>query len=232
MTDKSLNKLLDTLNKGLRKEHVFIRKLNETVDFVKVFNDNPKMNDRISYYDIIPDTFYCIKENDQYVGIVYDMNSDLHWYMKKEHRGNGHLTKALKETILPFIFRNRDEQRITISRYEIGEENFKASEKVALNSGFKFQKEIDEKYEYLIKHDDCDLSDLPEGINEILSKEELKEIAQKVFFYTKKLSRLQTKLEMCYDPDYKTITDFKNRIERLKFMSKRIEDIWYDFKEM
>jgi len=110
MTDKSLNKLINTLNKGQRKEHIFIRKLDDKVDLVKVFNNNPKLNDRINYYDIIPDTFYCIRENNQYIGIVYDMSNDLHWYIKKEHRGNGFLSKALKEIILPFIFRNRDEQ--------------------------------------------------------------------------------------------------------------------------
>lgn len=224
MTDKSLNNLINVLNKGQRKEHVFIRQLSDSVDLIKVFMDNPKMTDKKRFQDLIPDTFYCIKNDKQYVGIVYDMSSDLHWYMKKEYRGNGYLTKALKEIILPFILRDKDEQRITISRYEIGDENFKASEKVAISSGFKLQDEFNEKYEYIIKDNDCDILDT-DGINKTLREEELKEISQKVFYYAKKLIRLQTKLEVCYGSDDELIYEFKEQINKLWVMGRRSEGI-------
>lgn len=230
MTDKSLDKLINTLNRGQRKEHVFIRKLTDTVDLVKVFKDNPFIYDSINFNDLIPDTFYCIKNNNQYVGIVYDMCSDLHWFVKKEHRGNGYLTNALKQIILPFILQERDEQRITISLYGIGRQNFEASKKVAVNVGFCLHSELNEKYEYVLKYDDLDELDGIEGINMNLSKDELKKIAQKVFFYTKKLIRIQTNLEMCYGSGDETIFEFKERIEKIKYMTTRIEDIWYDYK--
>ena len=61
------------------------------------------------------------KEN-QYVGIVLVMCNDLHWHLKKEHRGKGYLSVALNEIILPHLLTEREEQYITISRNNIGDE--------------------------------------------------------------------------------------------------------------
>jgi len=32
------------------------------------------------------------------------MDSDLHWYVEPEHRKQGYLTNAMKESILPYLF--------------------------------------------------------------------------------------------------------------------------------
>jgi hypothetical protein len=57
------------------------------------------------------------------------MNHDFHWLVLKDHQGNGHLTNALKETILPYLFQDRDEQRVTIDKYHTGSSYYISSEK-------------------------------------------------------------------------------------------------------
>lgn len=233
MTDKYLNNLINTLNKKQRREHIFIRELTKNVDLAKIYTDTPKMTDNLGSNDLLPYTFYCIKnENKQYISIVLDMNRDLHWFVKKEYRRNGYLTKALKNCILPFIFQQeRDEQRITISKYEIGKENFIASQKVATRLWFILQNEENEKCEYLLKSEDFIEIDWIEGYNNELSKEELKNIAKKVSFYSKKLMRLQIDLEMRYGFESETIVEFRERIAKLRHFTNRIEDIWYENKK-
>lgn len=221
------------LNKRQRKEHTFIRKLTKNIDLAKVYTETPKMTDSLSSNDLIPYTFYCIKnENGQYISIVLDMSRDLHWFVKKEYRGNGYLTKALRNSILPFIFQQeRDEQRITISKYEIGQENFIASQKVAIKLGFILQNDESGKSEYLLKSEDIEELNFIEGFNNELSNNELKDIAKKVSFYTKKMIRLQTDLEMRYGLESETIFEFRERIAKLRHFAFRIEDIWYENKK-
>jgi len=234
MTDKYLNNLLNTLNKKQRKEHIFIRELDGKIDLAKVYIGIPKMTDSISSNDLSPYNLFCIKNmHKKYVGIVLDMGNDLHWFVKKKHRGNGYLTKALKESILPYIFQHEsDEQRITINKYEIGEENFKASQKVALNVGFKLKHKNNDKFEYKLQNEEIEEVGWIEGNNKELSQKELKEIAKKVSFYSRKLIRLHTHLEMRYGMDNETIYEFKEQIKSLRYFAFRIEDISYENKKI
>lgn len=76
--------------------------------------------------------FFIKNELNQYVGAVFDMYSDLHWYIVPQSRKQGHLTKALKESILPYLFNEeRDRQRITIEKAAIGKKNYLNSKNVA-----------------------------------------------------------------------------------------------------
>ena len=115
MTEKEIRKYIDRLNNGKSKESIFIRPLSDTVVISKVWSEQPKPTDSIignfSSY-----RFFFIKDNfGKYVGAILDMYSDLHWYISPKHRKKGHLTKALIETVLPYIFYDeREKQRITI----------------------------------------------------------------------------------------------------------------------
>jgi hypothetical protein len=230
MTDKTINILIDTLNKKQRKEHTFVRELDCNIDLAKIFTDNPKSSDNLCSDDITPYTFYCIKNKEnKYVGLVLDMDSDLHWFIKKEHRGNGYLTNALKNSILPYIFQNkRDEQRITINRNEIGANNFNSSQKVALSVGFVQQNIDNNKCEYLLKSDDYVEKEMITEVDKELTQDELTEIAKKIGFYSKKLIRLQVDLEMRYGSTNETIFEFKEKIKNLRYSTCDIEDIWYE----
>lgn len=74
----------------------------------------------------------------KYVGIVHDMgDNDLHWYITKVNRKKGYLTNALKNTILPFLAKERNYQKISISKFETGA-YYNDCKNIALNLGFKY----------------------------------------------------------------------------------------------
>ena len=93
----------------------------------------------IQYKDYFENSkFYFIKNaKNKYVGIVQDGGNDLHWYILPHHRGNGYLTNALRETILPHLLIDKVSQCITINEGHISKKMADASEKVALSVGFK-----------------------------------------------------------------------------------------------
>jgi len=53
--------------------------------------------------------YFFIKNNNQCVGIIFDMNTDLHWLILKKYRGQGYLYNALQNVIFPFL---KSEDRI------------------------------------------------------------------------------------------------------------------------
>jgi hypothetical protein len=128
-TDQELKQKIIQANKNELNKKEF-ESLPSNVDyFVDViwnghYNENKKI--------------YFIKNaKNKYVGIVEDGGNDLHWYILPYNRGNGHLTKALREVILPHLLRDRDTQRITINEGFIGKKMAIASERIALCLGFK-----------------------------------------------------------------------------------------------
>ena len=149
MKPETIKKLINRLNSNIRQELFHIRPLTEKVVFAKVWTEKPKPTNRFGQ-NVGPNDFYFIKnEMGIYVAAVLDMVEDLHWYVLPEYRGKGYLTSALKEVILFHLFKTRDKQRITISDL-IGENNFNASEKVALKVGF-VKNEVSPKSEYFWK---------------------------------------------------------------------------------
>jgi hypothetical protein len=127
MTEKDIRKYIDRLNKGKGQETIFRRQISKNVELAKVWSR------RIH----ISLDFFFIKNNEgEFIGAINYMEDDLHWYIIPKYRKQGHLSKSLNETILPYIFKNkRKSQTITINpKDEIDCQN---SKKVALKIGFK-----------------------------------------------------------------------------------------------
>ena len=87
------------------------------------------------------DRFYVINKltpDCSAVGCVIDGISDLHWYIRPEHRGKGYLTRALSSTILKHIVQQSGRRcvRISIATDEYSAYS-KQSEKVARSVGFR-----------------------------------------------------------------------------------------------
>lgn len=63
--------------------------------------------------------YFFIKSNNRCVGIIFDMNTDLHWLILKKYRGQGYLYNALQNAILPFLkSEGRSDQRCTAATQE------------------------------------------------------------------------------------------------------------------
>ena len=222
MSEKELNNILNKLNsQNKTTQYLFLKRpISENVEYCKFFKEKDS--------DIYPNQSYLIKNKEsQYVGIVLVMCKDLHWYLKKEHRGNGYLSIALNETILPHLLTDREEQYITISRNSIGDENFKASEKVAISVGFKFIKQEIETNIYLLKRDDLLDQKLLFGQNTVMSEERMMELKNKFKFLAKQLKKIETEIELHTD-DLDFSEDIGDIAIKLNTYYNVVEDKWYE----
>ena len=119
MTNENIESYIDSLNRNEFSNYIFRSMLSDNVDFSKVWAEVPKGNvaNEGSY------NFYFIKNDDGvYVAAVLDMYSDLHIFVKSEHRKQGHLSSAINSVILPHIGQTgRKKQVITFEDPSIGE---------------------------------------------------------------------------------------------------------------
>ena len=227
MTSDSLQSLIEKLNKNdTSSSLIYCRPISSNVDFAKIWLDKPKLTDSVTSYDG-PDIFYLIKNNENiFVAIVFDMIRDLHWFVHPDFRGNGHLTEAMKNTILPHLFLTRDEQRITIKELEIGAANFEASEKVALNLGFV--KSTDG--EYFLSNDMFVTENYVIGENVPLSSDRIDELKKYINFLSRSLWTIQTEIEMKFgETDYSD--ELKDLVYQIRNHTWKLEDFYWNNNE-
>lgn len=148
MTDKGIQKVIDSYNRANKKMIIVSQPIGHNVDYGLVWTDSNHYN----LGDVSPYKFYFIKDgNFKCIGAVLDMKADLHWYIIPKSRKKGFLTTALKDVILPHISKSRKEQRITINKNDIGQENFEASLITAKGAGFKSKTDSDDYVECILK---------------------------------------------------------------------------------
>lgn len=228
MTEESLQKLVNELNNYNVDEAeslIYLKPLNDVVDFAKVWMKIPTKNDSMSSGDGFYKVYFIKNDENIYVAAVLDMSRDLHWYVIPKHRKKGYLTKALKNAILPHLFLSRDEQRITITEDKIGSTNFQASEKVALRIGFT----KDSSDEYYISNDDY-IDYIPAlDHNKSLSEERMNEIRNEINYVARTLWTLQNEIEMNFGE-----SDFSENLEemvhQIKSQTWKWEDFWWQNK--
>ena len=226
MTSDSLQSLIEKLNKNdTSSSLIYCRPISSNVDFAKIWLDKPKLTDSVTSYDG-PDIFYLIKNNENiFVAIVFDMKRDLHWFVHPDFRGKGHLTEAMKNTILPHLFLTRDEQRITIKELEIGLANFEASEKVAFNLGFV--KSTDG--EYFISSDMFVTENYIIGENVSLSLDRIDELKKYINFLSRSLWTIQTEIEMKFgETDYSE--ELMDLVHQIRSNNWKLEDFYWAVK--
>lgn len=146
MTNEDLDVYIQQLNAAPFSDNIFTRNLSSKVIWAKVWKKVPTIDDKPDPYSYPYKMFFIKNEKEIYVGVVLDMGSrDLHWYIQKDHRKRGYMTRALRETILPFIFyEERDTQRLTI---DPGQDEYEDSKKVAIKAGFTAVNEKETEFE-------------------------------------------------------------------------------------
>jgi hypothetical protein len=222
MTEKSIILILNGLNRNPNYRNCIKLSISKDVELAHIWIENSRNKNS-------PKTFFLIKESNEYVGAVLDMITDLHWVVLPKHRKKGHLTKALKETILPYIFIHfeRENQTISIKLSEIGQKNYLNSMTTALKVGFN---KVDGD-NFILDEDDFDFSNEKLDIkyngledNEIdgISKE-LKAIARKVSVINSKIELSLGQFPANYmKPSLDVISD------KLSYFTTLIDDINHD----
>ena len=229
MTDKYLRYLINKLNAGKTEGLIFLRPLSDLVDYAIV---KPKVRraptKNISLLEL--EKCYFIKNNEGlYVAGVNSMSFDIHWFVMAKHRKKGHLTKAMKEIILPHLFQDDEVLKISIDENSIGRKNRIASERVAYNLGFRKLSDsyYGSKYElhfesYISK---IDLS----GRNTGITKDRLKELQNQIHANLNSLLLIQIECEMKLGTN-ECSDELKECIDLIRKHPNRIEDIWRDRK--
>ncbi|GGF28060.1 GNAT family N-acetyltransferase [Hymenobacter cavernae] len=100
-------------------------------------------------------TIFLIRNNDGIcVAAIQDAGEwDLHWVVDPAYRGQGLLTAALRNELLPYLLRSRPWQQVTVS-YGVAAEYYQASQKVARRAGFTAISTTDDEVVYRITAED------------------------------------------------------------------------------
>jgi hypothetical protein len=227
MTDREIRKYIDRLNNAEFKESIFIRPISENVDVAKVWSKQPKMADGIVENFHSYRFFFIKSEKNQYVGAVLDMYSDLHWYIVPKSRKKGYLTRALNESILPYLFnKERENQRITIDKNSIGEQNYLNSKRVANELGFKVINQ--EETEFDLKESEFDWK--KESMNEKnieIDPDRFEVLRKRAFYAYKILYKISDELLMTVNDD-KELKEVANEVRNYTW---KIEDLEWENKK-
>lgn len=179
-------------------------------EYIRCFNSNHWKN-RTSSFDISPNVtvgkilsnhfkgkiverkterYFFIKNNNQCVGIIFDMNTDLHWLILKKHRGQGYLYNALQNVIFPFLkSEDRILQRCTAATQEGREYLLKLGFEQQGNEYFLSLKKIK-------KFDSSQIKRSP------LTPIQLEDMRSKLYRITNDLHIISNQLECSYGKTY------------------------------
>ncbi|MDX2362389.1 MAG: hypothetical protein QNK23_16390 [Crocinitomicaceae bacterium] len=221
MTESTILKYIDLLDSGLSNELIFTRNLSDTVLLAKVWDHEPRFDEKIPFNSPSYNFYFIKNESEKVIGAIQDAGADLHWVIIEEERKKGHLTKALKEIIIPYIFcyLERDVQRITISR-GIGSENYQNSKGVALSLGFipvdVDQTEFELSFENFAKEIKCH-----DGNDVKISAERFKTLRKRIRYASSVLEKVSDELLVCLGDD-KGLQDLANEV---KYINLKIEDL-------
>lgn len=222
MTEKELKNYIRLINSGKYEERIFLRQISSNVYFSKVWKTLPKVTDPARCFTDSYRIFFIKDDSDGFIGAVLDMVNDLHWFISPRHRKKGHLTKALKKAILPYLFNEgREIQVVTISDDEICDKNYQNSKRVALNLGFK---EMDNN-EFVLTKDSFDSSeDEHMEIDTKLHQERLDILKKRISYASRILYKISDELKMAADNDVDLFSTAKV-VENYTF---KIDDIFWE----
>lgn len=210
MSDQSIKTIIDKLN-NCEVENIFLQKLAKYVEYGIVWHKVEQYYPfKGKYSRELRDQFYFIKnESGLYVGAVlamYEFNelTDLHAYVLKQHRKQGHLFKAMSKIILPHLFQKIERIRITIDMDRLGEKKYENSKRAASSLGFK---SVD-GFEFFLAKSDIQLSDEIKVEMNKMTRRRVKELQEKMKYLAVAIEKI--------DDEFKMTLGCIPRLEKLK----------------
>lgn len=223
MSDETLDELIQQLNSKKTKELIFIRPLGATVDLAKVWSKKPKPLVQKFFSDRENIIYFIKNEAGVYVGAVYDMKNNLHWYILSAYRKQGHLTRALKEFIFPFMFQSTEEIKISITCGVLSA----ASESVALNAGFKKVVGPDGGSRYVLKSEDFKTVDFAFSEKKLLSEKRFIELKSQIEAIYRQMKIIKSELELYKGFSAATSQEIDQLTQSLKdFTHTGLYEVW------
>ncbi|WP_146165940.1 hypothetical protein [Stenotrophobium rhamnosiphilum] len=113
MTNDQIENLIDELNAQRLGDRIFLASLSRAVDRAKVWLNEPQ---GVAGFEGVREFFFIKNDEGLYVAAIEDFEYDLHAFVKPAYRRQGHLSRAMKITILPKLFQDgRAIQKITFN---------------------------------------------------------------------------------------------------------------------
>ena len=212
MTDETIASLLDKINDGFSADWAFVRPISTNIKFGRVWTDLP--NGVVAFERGYP--FYFIHSMEgQCIGAVLDMGpSDLHVFVKPEYRRQGVMTRALRDTILPHLFRdNRSEQCMTFLTAE--------SRGLIEKLGFEFVDEGKAK----ITAEKCQKIVFSEDKRLPFPEDRMKAIMKRIGIAASLLRMASEECALYLDSEFVEEIEFHEG--DLRSLSGRVEDAWW-----
>lgn len=227
MSNETIHEIILAMNNGSLEGQVFSRPLSGSVVVAKYWPDKPN-EDQSVLFNFQSETIFLIKNEKEYVGMVLDMRDDLHWYILPNYRKMGYLTRSLSSAIIPYLFKSRDSQRITISEDEIGRENYSNSRRVAELLGFQSTNSFKTEYQLNIdsfdrKHEDWNECNLP------IEPKRIDYLNRQLFFAHKLIAMVSDELLMSIGDDGGL---YDMALEVKYYATHRVEDIYWNVNRL
>jgi len=227
MTDQAIHQIINAFNTPGKEIFITHQRISNFVNYALVWDDSDFHN----LYPIDPYHFYIVQnEEGMAVAAVLDMTSDLHIYVIPEYRKQGHMTRAMQSAVLPHLSRKRKSQRITITRSEIGDENFEASFAVAKRCGFRVIGGIQDKTictRGLRKYNEVVLDIKPVGMDH----EQMAELRKDMNVVAGRLAQVNAVLALRLGESRYT-RELRKTFDLLeKYRIVKMDDALYDFNE-
>lgn len=227
MSDRELEEILINLNKGTQ-ENIIQKKISEKVSFAAFWDTSPEKH-LSTGRDFPKHCFLIQNDTNQFVSLVLDMGSDLHWITLPEYRRKGYLSKSLRDIILPYILANldRNQQRITISKIGLETINFDSSVELAVSVGFEKSQEDESKVE-LIYTQKPNPTPLPEPQYKGISEDRLEFLMKKLNQASNIVYRIALELDFAYNDD----SELESLGDDLYKEIWKLERFWDDWKSL
>jgi len=216
MTEEQLEKLVDELNADPGSSKFILTQIDADIFFGTVWYNLPWENQT----EYRGDTYYFINRLDcGFVGAVEASNSEMHAYLKPNFRGNGIMSGALRNSILPhFFWYNKTKKcRITIDQ-NFHEKRFEEIEKSALLAGFKDKIAIvDHLFEYFAYKNDYPEFSKIEGISHLVTEKEFRFLHDRINAINAQLQYMKERYEILFNEEDKLISTIIADIEQFEF---------------
>ncbi len=215
MTDIQLEVLLNELNSNPESPKFIITQIAVDIYFGKVWYNLPWEN-QTEYQG---EKYYFINRPDHgFIGAVEQTSSELHAFLIPEFRGQGIMSKTLRETILPHLFwYNKSKMhRVTIDK-EFHGKQFEMIERSALKSGFKDKTMIVEGlYEYFAYQKDFSEFKLVEEKNSLFTEKEFIFLHDRINTINAQLQYMKERYEIIFNDKDEMISDIHKTIRQFE----------------
>jgi len=226
MNDDTLTQLINRANGLPGPQIIFTRPLAANVHVALAWLAAPSLADRAHRTANGYNIYLIQNAAGVFAAAVLDMGEDLHWLVRKPFRGQGWLTNALRQVILPHLLQSRERQIISISK-GLDVADRLASEKVARDTGFVLLEDSAHERKFAFQPTEAQ-PEMPEltQVKPTMTEERLEELQHQLAYHAACLRLIQAEVAwtLAEGPVSEGLGDLA---EEIQDHAGRLETVWF-----